>query len=125
MRHHSRQPFPSQVQIKVSNPRNGALIGYVGDISESGVKIFSDLPFVRDERMRMKIHGDGISQFALDAICKWSDNNDGPGYFAGGFYLEQPPAGFIHTVEKLRSQCDSGEKNRVERVDSRPVSLSA
>lgn len=125
MRHNSRQSFPSHVHIKVSNPRNGALIGYVGDISESGVKILSDLPFVRDERMRIKIHSDGVAQFLLDAVCIWSDNHDEPEYFAGGFFLEQPPAGFISTVEKWRSQYNPGEYTRIDRVDSKPVSLSA
>lgn len=125
MRHHSRQQFPSHVQIKVSNPRNGALIGYLGDVSESGIKIFSDLPFVRDERMRMKIHSDGIAQLALDAICRWSDNDDEQEHFAGGFYLVKPPAGFTELVKKLRGQRSSNENPVVDTADSPPASLSA
>ena len=40
MRHHNRQQFPSHVQIKVSNPRVGALIGYLeGDVFESDLRI--------------------------------------------------------------------------------------
>lgn len=125
MRHHTRQQFPSHIQIKVSNPRNGALIGYIGDVSESGIKIFSDLPFVRDERMRMKIHSDDIAQLALDAICRWSDNDDEQEHFAGGFYLVKPPAGFTDMVKKLRSQRNPIESTVADTADSPPASLSA
>ncbi len=125
MRHHSRQQFPSHVQVKVSNPRNGALIGYIGDVSESGIKIFSDLPFVRDERMRMTIHNNGVAQFALDAICRWSDSEEEHENFAGGFYLVKPPAGFTDMVKKLRSQRNPIESTVADKADSPPASLSA
>ena len=92
--------------VKVIHPRNGSLIGYVGDVSESGLKILSDLPFVKDEHLPMHIQvceGDAM-QFDLAATCKWSGNNEENGYFEGGFCLTQPPANFAALVEALRNR---------------------
>lgn len=122
MRHHSRQEFHSIFGVKVSNPRNGALIGYVGDVSEFGLKVFSELPFVKDERllMYMQVREDEVMTFDLAATCKWSGNNLDTGYFEGGFCLEHPPAEFTSMVERMR-----GQHREIEKGYSPPITLSA
>lgn len=118
MRHQSRQQFRSMFQVKVSNSRNGSLIGYVGDVSESGFKIVSESPFVRDEHLHvlMQVREGEIAQYDLDATCKWSANNVDTGYFEGGFRLHQPPAKFVSMVERLRDRRDKTEKSKAEKT---------
>lgn len=106
MRNQSRLIFRSIFRVKVSNPKNGALIGYVGDVSEFGFKLLSDTaiePGTRmDLRLRMRLAENELLQLELDASCKWSGVNDKTGYFEAGFILEQPSAEFTAMVEKLR-----------------------
>jgi hypothetical protein len=108
MRNQSRLQFRSMFRVKASNPRTGALIGYVGDVSEYGLKLFSDVSFVPDEqvllRLRMRIHEDEVLQFDLNLTCKWSGFNPKNGYLESGFELEQPSAEFTLMVENMRIQ---------------------
>lgn len=104
MRNQSRQQFRSIFHAKVSNPRNGALIGYVGNVSESGLKVLSDAPFVQDEHLQMhvRMREEESAQFDLDATCKWAGSNAETGYFEGGFILEHPSPAFALMVKRLR-----------------------
>ncbi|HEY8938537.1 MAG TPA: PilZ domain-containing protein [Cellvibrio sp.] len=108
MRNQSRLQFRSIFRVKVSNPATNALIGYVGDISENGLKVLSDKVFVQGDRvplrLRMRVKEDEVLQFDLDVTCKWSGGNAKTGYFEAGFILEQPSAEFTVMVEKLRIQ---------------------
>lgn len=108
MRNQSRLQFRSIFRVKVSNPRTNALIGYVGDVSENGLKVLSDRAFEQDEqvslRLRMRVKEDEVLQFDLDVTCKWSGANAKTGYFEAGFILEEPSAEFTLMVEKLRIQ---------------------
>lgn len=127
MRNQSRQQFRSMFQVKVSNSRNGSLIGYVGDVSESGFKIVSESPFVPDEHLQvlMQVREGEIAQFDLDATCKWSGNNADTGYFEGGFCLDQPPAKFVSMVGRLRDRHRKAEKNETGHADFPPANMSA
>jgi len=106
MRNQSRLIFRSIFRVKVSNPKNGALIGYVGDVSEFGFKLLSDTEIepgtLRDLRLRMRLAENELLQIELNACCKWSGVNEKTGYFEAGFILEQPSAEFTALVEKLR-----------------------
>ena len=108
MRNQSRLQFRSIFRVKVSNPLTNALIGYVGDISETGLKVLSDKAFEQGERvslrLRMRVKEDEVLQFDLDVTCKWSGGNAKTGYFEAGFVLEQPSGEFTVMVEKLRTQ---------------------
>ncbi len=128
MRNQSRQQFRSLFQAKVSNSRNGSLIGYALDVSESGLKVISESPFVTDERlhMLMQVRENEIVQFDLDATCKWSGTNADTGYFEGGFCLDHPPSAFASMVETLRNQHNEIEqKINVVSADPYLTSMSA
>ena len=120
MRNQSRLQFRSIFRVKVSNPVTNALIGYVGDISETGLKVLSDKAFVQGERvslrLRMRVKEDEVLQFDLDVTCKWSGSNAKTGYFEAGFILEVPSAEFTVMVEKLRIQ-----RGEIENGDLAPV----
>lgn len=106
MRNQSRLIFRSIFRVKVSNPKSGALIGYVGDVSEFGFKLLSDTAIEpgthRDLRLRMRLAENELLQIDLQASCRWSGVNEKTGYFEAGFILEQPSAEFTSLVEKLR-----------------------
>ena len=106
MRNQSRLTFRSIFRVKASNPKTGALIGYVGDVSEFGFKLLSDSqiePGTRmNLRMRMRLTESEQLQIDLDASCRWSGVNEKTGYFEAGFILEQVPAEFTALVERLR-----------------------
>lgn len=113
MRQQSRQQFRSMSHAKVSNPRNGALIGYVGDISEHGLKVLSDAPFVQDEHlhMQMRLGEEKTLQFDLDATCIWSGSFTNNGFFEAGFLLEQPSPEFLSMVDNLRIKNSEAENS--------------
>ena len=108
MRHQSRLQFRSIFRVKVSNPKTNALIGYVGDVSEHGLKLLSDTPFAQGARLpvrlRMRVKEDEVLQFDLDVTYKWTGSNPKTGYFEAGFILEQRSAEFTLLVEKMRVQ---------------------
>lgn len=108
MRNQSRLPFRSIFRVKVSNPASGALIGYVGDVSETGLKILSDTAFDvgtnTSFRLRMRLSEAETLQFDLNVTCMWTGTNVKTGYFEAGFILQQPSAEFTLMVEKMRIQ---------------------
>ncbi len=108
MRIQSRLQFRSIFRVKVSNPETGALIGYVGDVSENGLKILSDTEYEVGAdvkvRMRMRINETETLQFDLSLTCMWTGTNSKTGYFEAGFILAQPSAEFTLMVEKMRIQ---------------------
>ena len=108
MRNQSRLQFRSIFRVKVSNPHSGALIGYVGDVSENGLKILSDTEFEAGAdvkvRMRMRVNETETLQFDLNLTCMWTGTNAKTGYFEAGFILQQPSAEFTLMVEKMRIQ---------------------
>lgn len=108
MRQQSRLPFRSIFRVKVSNPKTNALIGYVGDVSENGLKLLSDTQFAQGDdvhfRMRMRVSESETLQFDLHLTCMWSGTNGKTGYFEAGFILQQPSAEFTLMVEKMRIQ---------------------
>lgn len=108
MRHQSRLPFRSIFRVKVSNPVTNALIGYVGDVSENGLKLLSDKAFVQGDkvalRLRMRVKEDEVLQFDLQVNCVWSGANSKTGYYEAGFILEKPSSEFTLMVEKMRIQ---------------------
>jgi hypothetical protein len=108
MRYQSRLQFRSIFRVKVIDPKSGALIGYVGDVSETGLKLLSDAAIevgtLMPLRLRMRVKEDETLQFDLMVTCRWSGVNAKTGYFEAGFILEQPSAEFTLMVEKMRIQ---------------------
>lgn len=92
MRNRSRLQFRSIFRVKVSNPKTNALIGYVGDVSENGLKLLTDTAFEEGAsvplRLRMRVKEDEVLQFDLLVCCRWTGTNAKTGYFEAGFILE-------------------------------------
>jgi len=106
MRYQSRIPFRSIFRVKVCNPKNDQLIGYVGDVSEGGLKLLSDAAVNPDTllnlRLKMRVRENEILQLDIVVKCKWSRFNAKTGYVESGCILEQPSTEFAALVENMR-----------------------
>ncbi|SEM63454.1 PilZ domain-containing protein [Pseudomonas sp. ok272] len=106
MRQHTRITFRSIFRIKVSDCQTDQLIGYVGDVSESGLRLLSDAPQDVDScmnlRLRMRDRDGELRKVDILALCLWSQENARTGYFESGFRLAQDSEAFAHLVGNMR-----------------------
>lgn len=118
MRYQSRLQFRSIFRVKVIDPKTGALIGYVGDVSETGLKLLSDTALEVGAhiplRLRMRVKEDETLQFDLNVTCRWSGVNAKTGYFEAGCILEEPSAEFTLMVANMRIQRGETDNGDVE-----------
>lgn len=121
MRYQSRIAFRSIFRVKVSNPDTGQLIGYIGDISEDGLKLLSDSAVdegkILNLRLKMRVKEDEILQLDVLVRCKWSEFNAKNGYVESGFLLEETSAEFAALVEQMRIL--RARQDRLEMADAR------
>ena len=125
MRHQSRIPFRSLFRVKAIDPKTNVLIGYVGDVSEQGLRLLSDTPFTEGVRMpvrlRMRLKEEEVLQFDLALTCMWTGVNAKTDYYEAGFMVDTPSEEFTWMVERMRIQrndTDNGdqpEKNDIGR----------
>lgn len=114
MRQQNRITIRSLFRIKVNTRHNDQLIGYVGDISEHGVRLVCDAPMevgsVLELRLRMR-GKDGAMRYAeIDGKCLWARENTQTGYFEAGLILEKPSMDFSELVREMRgSRASRGE----------------
>lgn len=108
MREQSRIVFRSIFRMKVSERASGRLVGYVGDISERGVRILTDEALEQGTLMRLRLrmrNGEGaIVTVDIDAECLWCRANPKSGYFESGAQIGQPSEEFTRFIEGLRKR---------------------
>jgi len=92
--------------LKVFNGVNGRLIGYLGNVSESGLMLISSLPLMvgADYDLRLKIPGDEGPRMdiKLKANCLWCHEDVTPRHFDAGFSLHAPPPEYGQLVSALQ-----------------------
>jgi hypothetical protein len=107
MRQHSRITFRSIFRIKVSDRANKRLIGYVGDISETGLKLLGDVLLEVDSTSALQLKTrdkDGhMRKIDIDVVCLWSRENEKTGHVESGFTLAAPSPEFVNWVSSLRN----------------------
>lgn len=105
MRQHTRVTFRSMFRIKVYDTTKSLLIGYVGDVSESGLRLLSDTAMeigtTRTLRLKMRVREDEVLQIDIHVVCMWSRANDKTGHFESGFTLVKESAEFAKLVTDL------------------------
>lgn len=115
MRHQSRLQFRSMFRVKAFDPMTNVLIGYVGDVSESGLKLLSDTPFAEGVampvRLRMKLKEEEVLQFDLEITCIWIGVNAKTDYYEAGFKVDTPSAEFMWMVDRMRIQRNEMESS--------------
>lgn len=105
MRQHTRVTFRSMFRIKVYDATKNLMIGYVGNVSESGLRLLSDTAMEagtqRILRLKMRVREDEMLQIDIQVRCMWSRPNDKTGHFESGFTLMSQSAEFAKLANDL------------------------
>ncbi|MES2870162.1 MAG: PilZ domain-containing protein [Pseudomonadota bacterium] len=92
--------------LAVFNRLTDKPLGYLGNVSEQGLMLISQLPLLvgASFELRLKVPGaDGRLQFIdLTAVCRWCHEDVTPHFYDAGFTLYQPPAEYAALITALR-----------------------
>jgi hypothetical protein len=92
--------------LRVFNSITDKPIGFLGNVSEDGLMLISQLPMMigADFDLRLKIPAiDGCQQVIdLRAYCLWCHEDATPQHYDAGFSLQRPPPEYEQLVEALR-----------------------
>ena len=92
--------------LKVFNSVTDKPIGYLGNVSEEGLMLISQLPMMVgvDFDLRLKIPStDGCQQVIdLTARCLWCHEDETPQHYDAGFSLQRAPPEYGQLVKALR-----------------------
>ena len=92
--------------LKVFNRITDKPIGYIGNVSEDGLMLISQLPLMLGAvfDLRLKIpDGDGACQVIdLRACCLWCHEDATPHHYDAGFALLNPPPEYGQMVSALQ-----------------------
>ncbi|WP_077045717.1 PilZ domain-containing protein [Pseudomonas sp. KK4] len=92
--------------LKVFNSVTDKPIGYLGNVSEDGLMLISQLPMMigADFDLRLKIPAvDGGQQIIeLRACCLWCHEDETPRHYDAGFSLLRAPPEYAQLVEALK-----------------------
>jgi hypothetical protein len=92
--------------LKVFNRITDKPIGYIGNVSEDGLMLISNLPMMVGAvfDLRLKIPAsDYVSQIIdLRACCQWCHEDATPHHYDAGFILLDAPPEYAQLVEALK-----------------------
>ncbi|MDB5984076.1 MAG: type pilus assembly PilZ [Pseudomonas sp.] len=93
--------------LQVFNRYTDRSMGYLGNVSEHGLMLISELPILvgADFELRLKIPGEeGIPKVIdLNGCCLWCHEDETPGHFDSGFMLQATAPEYIHLIRVLKS----------------------
>ena len=91
--------------LQVFNRLTDKPIGYLGNVSEGGLMLISQLPMMVgvDFELRLKMPLPETSVFVVDltATCLWSREDINPQHYDSGFSLSQAPAEYGQLINLL------------------------
>ncbi|MHA3736729.1 PilZ domain-containing protein [Pseudomonas sp. Eth.TT006] len=92
--------------LRVFNSVTDKPIGFLGNVSEDGLMLISQLPIMigAEFSLRLKIpEGEGCLQMIdLNACCLWCHEDATPLHYDAGFSLQWAPVEYGQLVEALR-----------------------
>lgn len=92
--------------LKVFNRLTDKPIGFLGNVSEDGLMLISQLPMLvgADFELRLKVPaGDGhMHLIDLSACCLWCHEDANPRHYDAGFLLLRSSAEYQQLVDALR-----------------------
>jgi hypothetical protein len=92
--------------LKVFNRHTDQPMGYLGNVSETGLMLISQLPLLVGPVFALQIkvpENDGsVKLIDLDAHCLWSREDATPGNYDSGFKLVSTPPEYEQLVNALR-----------------------
>ena len=91
--------------LKVFNRFTDLPIGYLGNVSEDGLMLISQLPLLVDAnfelRFKLPTIDGNVQVIDLTARCQWSHEDVTPNYYDSGFILYQPCAEYASLITAL------------------------
>ena len=103
-RHIERHQLP--LILAVYNRITDQMIGYLGNVSEAGLMLISELPVMVgpdfELQLRVPLKGGGWQFINLTASCLWCREDQTPGHYDSGFMLLQAPQEYDDFVRSLR-----------------------
>ncbi|MBF8779608.1 PilZ domain-containing protein [Pseudomonas fulva] len=92
--------------LTVYNRYTDQLLGYLGNVSEAGLMVISELPVLVgpdfELQLRVPLSGGGWQFINLTASCLWCREDQMPGHYDSGFMLLQAPQEYNDFVRTLR-----------------------
>lgn len=92
--------------LQVFNRITGHPIGYLGNVSENGLMLISQLPIMVgpdfELQIRVPLKGGGLQFINLTASCLWCHEDQTPGDYDSGFMLLQAPKEYDAFVDALQ-----------------------
>lgn len=95
-----------QDYLQVFNRNTDKLVGCLGNVSENGLMLISDLPMLVGGRfeLRLKMPGfNGVQRFIdVHGTCMWCKEDETPGSYDSGFSLNDAPDEYVEFIQLLR-----------------------
>lgn len=95
-----------QDYLQVFNRLTDRPIGCLGNVSENGLMVISDLPMLTGARfeLRLKVPGNTEGQNFIDVqgTCMWCKEDETPGCYDSGFLLADTPGDYLEFISLLR-----------------------
>ncbi|KAF1030164.1 MAG: hypothetical protein GAK37_01482 [Pseudomonas sp.] len=92
--------------LQVFNRLTDKPIGYLGNVSEDGLMLISQLPMMIDVdfELRLKVPGPDGDVHAIDlrATCLWSHEDINPQHYDSGFRLLQASTEYMSLITALQ-----------------------
>ncbi|MGH8447960.1 PilZ domain-containing protein [Pseudomonas sp.] len=91
--------------LQVFNRLTDKPIGFLGNVSEEGLMLISQIPMMVDVdfELRLKIPGleGGFQAIDLTATCLWSHEDINPQHYDSGFHVRQAPEEYGQLITAL------------------------
>ena len=99
-----RQQLPYFLQV--FNRITDKPIGFLGNASETGLMLISQLPLMTDVdfelRLKIPVAGGEFQAIDLTATCLWSHEDINPQHYDSGFCVHQAPEEYGQLLNALR-----------------------
>ncbi|OLF52846.1 PilZ domain-containing protein [Pseudomonas chlororaphis] len=93
--------------LKVSNRLTDRPIGYLGNVSEDGLMLISQLPMLVGADFELRLTAPGVDGRAqtidIIAACRWCHEDVTPHHYDAGFVLLSAPPEYRELVAALRN----------------------
>ncbi|WP_434679951.1 PilZ domain-containing protein [Pseudomonas sp. R1-18] len=95
-----------QDYLQVFNRLTDRPIGCLGNVSDNGLMVISDLPMLTGAKfeLRLKVpdNSDGQKFIDVQGTCMWCKEDETPGSYDSGFLLADTPADYLEFIHLLR-----------------------
>ncbi|RRV07022.1 PilZ domain-containing protein [Pseudomonas sp. v388] len=94
-----------QDYLQVFNRLTDRSVGCLGNVSENGMMVISDLPMLTGAKfeLRLKVPNNGGQKFIdVQATCMWCKEDETPGSYDSGFLLIDAPDDYLDFIHMLR-----------------------